>query len=75
MLTQAKLVLAALIVVSSASAVLAESKDRANHRASVVRRAAPPIMFEGRNAAVNHAVMPFTAEEQALFDRAKGNIW
>jgi hypothetical protein len=75
MLTQTKLALAALLVISSASMVLAESENRANHRALVVRRAVPSIMFEGRNAAVNHAVKPFTAEEQALFDRAKGNIW
>jgi len=75
MLTQTKLALAALLVVSSVSTVLAESQNQTNHRASVVRRAAPPVMFEGRNAAVNPAAKPFTAEEQALFDRAKGNIW
>ena len=75
MLTQTKLALAALLVISSASTVLAESQNRDNHRAWAVRRAPPVITFESYNAVVNHGVKPFTAEEQALFDRAKGNIW
>jgi hypothetical protein len=69
MVAETKMALAALLVFSSASAALAHSDNRTNH----VRGAPSPTKFESRNGAVDHAVKPFTAEEQAWFDRASRN--
>ena len=64
MLTATKTALATLFVLVSASAVLAESHNRA------ARSKAPPARVEQRNPTTNSAVKPFTAEEKGWFDRA-----
>lgn len=63
MLTKTKMALAALLVLASASAVLAQS--RTHHRGPAAGRTAP-TSFEQQKPAVK----PFTAEEKAWFDRA-----
>jgi hypothetical protein len=70
MAAKTKMALAALIVLGSASAALAQSDNRTHHRGSVGRGASSPTILESRSRAVNHAVKPFTAEEKAWFDRA-----
>ncbi len=70
MLAATKTALATVFVLASASAVLAESHNRATQRAPVVRSTAPPASFEQRNPTTKPAVKPFTAEEKGWFDRA-----
>jgi hypothetical protein len=69
MVAETRMALAALLVFGSASAALARSDNRTNH----VQGATSSTKFESRNGAVNHAVKPFTAEEEAWFDRASRN--
>ncbi len=60
MLTKTKLALAALLVVGTASTVLADSPNRTNHRGSVVRRAAPrdftPVLSDSELQALDKAI-------------------
>jgi hypothetical protein len=60
-----RIALAALLVLASASEVVAQSRNRAAHRG-----AAPPAQFQQRNPTTKPAVLPFTAEEKDWFDRA-----
>jgi hypothetical protein len=57
--------LAALLVLVSASEAWAQSRNRAAHRAPVVRSTAPAYSQPAKPA-----VKPFTAEEKGWFDRA-----
>ena len=59
-----KIALAALLVLASASEVVAQSRHRAQ------RGAAPPAQFQQRTPTTSPAVKPFTAEEKGWFDRA-----
>ena len=59
--------LATLLVLGSASAVLADSNDRTDHHGSAARRAVSVTMSNDRIGAVNHAVKPSIAEEKAWF--------
>jgi hypothetical protein len=59
-----KLVLAALLVLASASEVVAQSRHRTQ------RSATPPAQFQQRSPTASPAVKPFTAEEKGWFDRA-----
>jgi hypothetical protein len=61
--SRTKTALAALLFVGSASAVLADTDNRTDHYGSVARRAVSVTM----SGAVNHAVRPFTAEENTWF--------
>jgi hypothetical protein len=70
MFSKIEMTLAALLVFGSVSMVLAAGDNRTTRHSRVVRSAPPPTTFENRNAATNHAVKPFTAEEKAWFDRA-----
>lgn len=65
MLTKTKMALAALLVLASASAVLAQS-SRGTHRGPAAGGRTAPTSFEQQKPAVK----PFTAEEKAWFDRA-----
>ena len=65
--SKTKMALATLLVLGSASAVLADSNDRTDHSGSAARRAVSATMSNDRIGAVNHAVKPFTAEETAWF--------
>ena len=60
-----RITLAALLVLASASEVVAQSRNRAAHRG-----AAPPAQFQQRTPTTSPAVKPFTAEEKGWFDRA-----
>ena len=60
-----RIALATLLVLASASEVVAQSRNRAAHRG-----AAPPAQFQQRTPTTNPAVKPFTAEEKGWFDRA-----
>jgi hypothetical protein len=59
-----KVALAALLVLSSASEVVAQSRHRG------AQRGAPPAQFQQRAPTTSPAVKPFTAEEKGWFDRA-----
>ena len=56
-----------LLVFGSGSAALADTNNRTGHHGSVARRAVSVTMSNDRTGAVNHAVEPFTAEENAWF--------
>jgi hypothetical protein len=60
-----KIALAALLVLASASEVVAQSRHRGAQRG-----AAPPAQFQQRSPTTSPAVKPFTAEEKGWFDRA-----
>jgi hypothetical protein len=60
-----KIALTALLVLASASEVMAQSRHR-----GVQRGAAPPAQFQQRTPTTSPAVKPFTAEEKGWFDRA-----
>jgi hypothetical protein len=60
-----KTALAALLFFGSASAVLADTHNRTDHHGSVARREVSVTMSQGRARVINHAVKPFTAEENA----------
>jgi hypothetical protein len=60
-----RIALATLLVLASASEVVAQSRNRAAHRG-----AAPPAEFQQRTPTNSPAVKPFTAEEKGWFDRA-----
>jgi hypothetical protein len=66
MLTKTRMALAALLVLASASAVLAQSSRGTHHRSPAAGGRAAPTSFEQQKPAVK----PFTAEEKAWFDRA-----
>jgi hypothetical protein len=70
MIAKAKMAFAALLVLGSASAALAESGNRINRHGTVVRDNASTTMPRGRNTTVNPPVKPFTDEERAWFNRA-----
>jgi hypothetical protein len=75
MFAKTKMTLAAVLVFSSASAVLAGSHDgkaMIRHNSARVQKAVPAVLFEGRNAAVNPGMYltPGSIEEQRWFDRA-----
>jgi len=59
--------LAALLFFGSASAALANTNNRNDHHGSVIGRAESVTMSSGRAGAVNHALQPFTAGEEAWF--------
>ena len=59
-----KIALATLLVLASASEVVAQSRNRPAHRG-----AAPSAQYQ-RSPATKPAVLPFTAEEKGWFDRA-----
>ena len=65
--SKTKMALTTLLVLGSASAVLADSNDGTDHHGSTARRAVSVIMSNDHIGAVNHAVKPFTAEEKAWF--------
>jgi len=67
MLSKTKMALATVVVLGSASAVLADSNDRTDHHGSAARRAVSVTMSNDRIGAVNHAVKPSIAEEKAWF--------
>jgi hypothetical protein len=69
MVAKTKMALAALLVLGSAAAALAQADNRANR----VRGATPPARIDRRDGAADHAVKPFTAEEQGWFARASRN--
>jgi hypothetical protein len=58
---------ALLLFVGSASAALANTNNRNDHHGSVIGRAESVTMSSGRAGAVNHALQPFTAGEEAWF--------
>src|SRR5262245_66088061 len=58
--------LAVLLVVGTASAVLADADDRTDHHGSFARRPAS-MMSNGCTRVVNDAAKPFTVEEKAWF--------
>jgi len=58
--------LAVLLVVGTASAVLADADDRTDHHGSFARRPAS-MMSNGCTRVVNDAAKPFTVEEKASF--------
>jgi hypothetical protein len=60
-----RIALATLLVLASASEVVAQSRNRAAHRG-----AAPSAQYQQRNPTTKPAVLPFTAEEKGWFDRA-----
>jgi hypothetical protein len=60
-----KIALAGLLVLASASEVVAQSRNRPAHRG-----AAPPAQYQQRSPATSAPVLPFTAEEKGWFDRA-----
>jgi hypothetical protein len=60
-----RIVLAALLVLASASEVTAQSRQRAAQRGG-----APPAQFQQRNPTTSPASKPFTADEKGWFDRA-----
>jgi hypothetical protein len=60
-----RIALAALLVLASASEVVAQSRHHAARRG-----AAPPAQFQQRTPTTSPAVKPFTAEEKGWFDRA-----
>src|SRR5262245_12588920 len=62
-----KMALATLLVLGSASAVLADRNDRTDHHGSAARRAVSLTMSNDRFGAVNHAVKPFAADEKVWF--------
>jgi hypothetical protein len=59
-----RIALATLLVLASASEVVAQSRNRAH------RGAAPSAQYQQRTPATKPAVLPFTAEEKGWFDRA-----
>jgi hypothetical protein len=59
-----KIALATLLVLASASEVVAQSRQRAH------RGAAPSAQYQQRAPTTKPAVLPFTAEEKGWFDRA-----
>jgi len=61
-----KTALAALLVFGSASAVLADTTNRTDHRVQL----SDVRLSNSRSRAVDHAVKPFTAEQKGWFDRA-----
>src|SRR5262245_32888783 len=65
--SKTKMALATLLVLGSLSTVLADSNDRTDHHGSVARRAVSVTMSSGRAETVNHALKPFTAEENGWF--------
>jgi hypothetical protein len=60
-----RIALATLLVLASASEVVAQSRHRGTQRG-----AAPPAQFQQRTPTTSPAVKPFTAEEKGWFDRA-----
>jgi hypothetical protein len=75
MFAKFKVTLAAVLVFGSASAVLADRYDgnaMTQHNTARAQHAAPAVLFEGRNAAVNSGtyLTPGSIEEQRWFDRA-----
>jgi hypothetical protein len=60
-----RMALAALLVLASASEVMAQSSKRAAQRG-----AGPPAQYQQRTPTTSPAVKPFTAEEKGWFDRA-----
>src|SRR5262245_28397925 len=65
--SKTKMALATLLVLGSASVVLADSNDRTDHHGSAALRAVSVTMSNDHIKGVNHAVKPFTAEEKAWF--------
>ena len=59
-----RIALATLLVLASASEVMAQSRHRTQ------RGAAPSAQYQQRTPATKPAVLPFTAEEKGWFDRA-----
>ena len=60
-----KIALAGLLVLASASEVVAQSRNRPAHRG-----AAPPAQYQQRTPTTKPAVLPYTAEEAGWFNRA-----
>jgi hypothetical protein len=69
MLPEAKVALAALLVLGSTSAASAAGK-RPHSGSPAARSRTSPTIVEQRNVTAKPAVKPFTAEEKAWFDRA-----
>ena len=65
--SKATTALAALLFFGSASAALANTNNRNDHHGSFIGRAESVTMSSGRAGAVNHALQPFTAGEEAWF--------
>ena len=60
-----RIALATLLVLASASEVVAQSRNRGAQRG-----AAPSAQYQQRTPTTKPAVLPFTAEEKGWFDRA-----
>ena len=60
-----RIALATLLVLASASEVVAQSRNRGAQRGAV-----PAAQYQQRTPTTSPAVKPFTAEEKGWFDRA-----